>query len=1109
MSRIVWPQAFQLFTGRGSGDIFLKQAHKVVTELFPKFLEKPPDPNHTGPPVSLRWMTTPDLGFPRRPFKVFRRRSGERRFHRLASDLSVTGSTAVGWGLREMCRIRINATPDLGQALIVDALDRRGEVIPGQRITFAASATGLFQAPGIAALRIIGTGTILRVDGVDQFEFANLENWELIELVGLPFDAGEISSPDYDPFPQGFVTPSRTGFEAAQIRLQIATALHQDLPDTGVIDVPTPAWPPPNVSGYLKLLREPKPCSLGMIEKCLRNSDDTTLAGMQANFVFEATLEGVRQADLPGATPGPDSTVVSLPVVGVTMLAVSSDSYAATGLGYGTVDFPPLPQTPTVQPGDLQPIVFDPGIIQPGVAPKRGESDLTPPGIEESQTDYMVTAEFVLPLFGKIELAALGQMRPAPEPAVALAATSLRRSRAPVPDARETESVKLMWNYSLLPQSYGVLVSPAPARSQLLNSARPIAGGFEGFTAPRPTSVNGNPPAGQAEFIDPVATVPLSGSQTSRYMVIGLDVFGRWSSWGSTNYVVSAPAVQEPGLHSAHIETNLPPSAAHVVSSRIEIEFAWDWTDRSVDRVEFHGKFIPSTAAPDSAFTGGFALLASGPVGPAVTVQFDAARLPSISSSHVGSVEVLPSTLTPPDPDRTKYRLTIQNLTCDFTVSPELAYEVFARAAERVRPTELSALVGPRVARIFDPTPPTVPPLPIDLQWTALPDATGRARGVLSWPTSPGAAGYVVWEATETALRHTVDPTRPDLAVGSSLMSRAGDLRSILAATGAESRSLIAFSRVNTQILNDTKMEIELPGSSSSIFAYRVSAVSPNNVESSRSSTVALFAVPMRNQPHQPQLMLRSEAPTLANPAGGIRVVAVSRGGAPAAGYRVYRVRNSALLMDVGSKGPPKIAHDDPGWANFTLETRDGGPGETALAITDRVDESWYPYYYQVVALGDENLVEGEYRGESIPSAIMTGFLPPSNPPSLDLVSFLGNVRNRVITFRTSLPVTRTSLGTASIELLQLVQSTDGTRMTRRRSLLVNAHDVREGPRLAVLAAPTPTQLARMPEINRRRTDDSGITQFTLRVRGNVRRGLVLVRDPLGRSVEIPFPEVP
>ena len=698
-----------------------------------------------------------------------------------------------------------------------------------------------------------------------------------MKSLGCHSEAGEISGPEYDPFPQGVVTPIHTGLTAAKIRLQIATALHQQLPDTGVPTIPTPLWPAPSVSGYLKLLRDPDPCALKMIEECLRNSDDASFAGMQANFLFETSVDGIRQADLPGATPGPDPTRVKIPVVGVTMLAVASDSYAATGLGYGTVDFPSL-EAPSLQPaGSGGGNIAGGNEITFAVANRK---ELFPTGVEPTAFDYMVTAHFVLPLLGKIDLAALAQSRPNPEPPVALTATFLRRNRPPVANAPETESVKLAWNFSLLPQSYGVLVSPAPARSRLLNSPRPIAGGFEGFTVPRPITVNGNPPPGRAEFIDPVSPVPLAGTQTSRYMVIGLDVFGRWSSWGSTNYSVSAPPVQQLGLHSAQLETHLPELAPHVLSSHIEIEFSWDWTDRSLDRAEFHGKFFPSTSSPDGAFTGGFAMAATGPIGPAVTVQFDAARNPSISSPHSGTVEVLPSTVSPPDPDRTRYRLTIQNLTCDFTVSPELSYEVFARAAERIRPTEMSVLVGPRVARIFDPTPPTVPPLPIDLQWTALPDATGRARGVLSWPTSPGAAGYVVWEATETALRNIADPTRPDPAVGTSLLSRAGDLRTILAASGAEARSMIAFSRVNTQILNDTKMEIELPGSASSIFAYRVSAVSINNVESSRSSTVALFAVPRRNQPVQPQLMLRNEAPTLANPAGGIRVIAVSRGGA-------------------------------------------------------------------------------------------------------------------------------------------------------------------------------------------------------------------------------------
>ena len=81
--------------------------------------------------------------------------------------------------------------------------------------------------------------------------------------------------------------------------------------------------------------------------------------------------------------------------------------------------------------------------------------------------------------------------------------------------------------------------------------------------------------------------------------------------------------------------------------------------------------------------------------------------------------------------------------------------------------------------------------------------------------------------------------------------------------------------------------------------------------------------------------------------------------------------------------------------------------------------------------------------------------------------------------------------------------------MTRKRSLLVKANEVRVGPRFTVLASPTRPQLLRMPEINRRDTGPSGMTEFTLRVPGKVRNGILVVRDPLGRSVEIAFPEVP
>lgn len=1084
MSRIVSPQEFVLFSRELTEAFESGKAREVADSILPGVMDKPPKPDEVGPPVALRWTTTPLLGFPRQPFKVFRRpaKPGSYRFVGLTGDIRVTGGTRdVEWGLLGMYHVRFTATPDAGQTLVVEALDRSHEVITGQRITFNAINQGRFRSPGIAALRVTGSGTVTNIRGVDQQAFANESGWELIEVVGLPLEDRELTPPAYDPQLQGYVTPSRTGLDAAMIRLKLARILHLPLPLTGIADIPTPTWPAPDPGGYLSFIRGPDPSPWQMIKKCLLNTDDSNPEKLQHDFIYETEVKGIRQADLPSTEPG-DPTKVSLQVAVVTF-AASSDSYAATALGYGTIDFPNLV---TVQVSEQA--------LEPDIAAR-------------TDYDYMVTAEFIVPFYLgysiRIELAALAQARPDPETPAMLTASTLRRNRAPARDAQETAAVQLKWNIPLLPQGYGVLVSPKPGASKLLNSPRPIAGGFDPYIPLYPPSVEGDAPTETlATFTDPISLVPFSGTQLTRYMVIGLDVFGRWSEWRLTPHTIAAPPVQAPGLHSAQITTDVQAAVGRVVPGIIEIEFAWDWSDRSLGRVEFAGKFFPKDAEPDDSFFDGFALSAAGAIGPRVSVQFNDEGKPSIASAHTGTVEVL--TMDPPDPDRRKYRLTIQNLSCDFTADSELAYAVYARATECKRPGELSDMVGPRVARTHDPLPPQVPALPIDLQWTALPDATGRARGVLTWPASPYAAGYVVWEATESALRHIIDPDLPDPPPGTSLVDRATQLREIL--TTNQTRSLIAFTRLNTKLITDTKLEIELPGSASTIYAYRVSSMSDRNVESERSSTVALFAVPKRNQPGQPRLILRQVKPTPDDPSGGIRVIALPGDGTPVAGFRVYRVRSAALLSDVGMKGPPKIEYDDPGWTDITLETRSGLPDEQGRAINDNVPESWYPYYYQIIALGMEDIAAGEYRGESLPSAVVPGFMPPTSPPVLMVAPLImGNRTNRVLVFNTSLPVKQTQLGVASIEVVQIVKPPDSERIKRQYILSTAAHQVAEGPRLTVILAPTPKQLEEMPEINRRPTAATGLTEFTVRMKVEVKHGVVIVRDPLGRTVEAKF----
>ena len=89
------------------------------------------------------------------------------------------------------------------------------------------------------------------------------------------------------------------------------------------------------------------------------------------------------------------------------------------------------------------------------------------------------------------------------------------------------------------------------------------------------------------------------------------------------------------------------------------------------------------------------------------------------------------------------------------------------------------------------------------------------------------------------------------------LSARALALTTALAQGSNDVASMNAFSRVNPRLLPDTQIEIDVPGSSSVLSCYRVSALSDSGVESAR-SPVALFAVPRRALPPPPKLLLRS-----------------------------------------------------------------------------------------------------------------------------------------------------------------------------------------------------------------------------------------------------------
>jgi YVTN family beta-propeller protein len=961
MSRVVIPHLFTLFAGLQE-DAFKNGLNDKVIE---KFLQDGMD--HSGLPFALRWSHRPNLGFPRRPFQVFRRRPGFALVP-IADDAAVNGQRTLNWDRRGMIRVEFTAQPVALNSLAVTALDWHGDPIPGQRLQFNASARGRLYGPGISALQVTGRGSVIQIVGMDQETYANDPAWQRIELVGLPV-RDELGPPHYAPHPQGPEPPVRSGVDAGVRRIEMARLMHLDPPDTELPDVPAPLWPPPETQEYLFGGGDGLRQMLQRVYECLRSTVDEDPDRRQVDFLSRVTVPGVQQVS-GGSSRGPAR--VDLPVVAVGLLAAASDSYAATGLGYGTIDFPPTWQRPQ-------------------------ENIVTPPGTVWSAFDYMVTAEFVgvVPSSSKpfkLDLAALAQLRHNPEPPVSLTAALLHRNPPTLVDVPESQAVQLTWRLSTQPQSYAAVRSQQTGQVEVLNAPRRKSGGFEPFLPERPPPVDGEiPPTARSTLIDPQVPVPLNGTRDVHYLVAGLDVFGRWSSWRNLVITVSAPAVGKPGLHSVTLLPGSEPTTGRTVPARLEIVFSWDWFERRPAKVVFHGTFFPPDSKPLPGEPAGFQLRAVGPPGAVVEVAFDPqTQAPSITSNHTGSLERIAPDIPPGPPppntnsDLRQYRLVLEGLECDFSSAAQVAYIVYIRGAERVRDNMLSDPVGPAVARAFDPIRPDPVILLADVLWTALPDATGRARRVLEWPAVAHAKGYVIWQATETALLQRIEPGLPLPVPGTSLRDRATALRDRLADPAKQARAAVAFTRLNTQLAPGTSYEVELPGSADVLYVYQVTAVSQSNEPAPRTNSLAFVAVPHLNRPGEPHARVRR-----LEDASGLRVaVAPGRGPAPA-GYRVYRARNPLLVQEVGLMGPPKIEMNDPGWTDADLPGPDGGAPIRGRAVVDPVPPSWYPYYYRVIALGQQDMPEGQICGQSNASATQEAFLPPADPPRIDQVEEL------------------------------------------------------------------------------------------------------------------------
>jgi hypothetical protein len=363
-----------------------------------------------------------------------------------------------------------------------------------------------------------------------------------------------------------------------------------------------------------------------------------------------------------------------------------------------------------------------------------------------------------------------------------------------------------------------------------------------------------------------------------------------------------------------------------------------------------------------------------------------------------------------------------------------------------VRKSELSDATGPRATTVGNPFPAPSPTLPsVTVLWTAQPDAAGHARTVLSWPAVPGASGYVVWEATEAALSNAVGGA---VATG-PIRDRAANLK--LRVAGSYAKSLAAFSRLNERPLQDTTIELVLPGSADTLYAYRLSSTTTQNMDSARTTEIVLVGVPHRDVPGTPRLEARVSSVdrrvTLTVIPGSGRMNSSAGAVLTPAALRIHRVRREALADQIGTMGPPVFAANTAGLPLVTVPAL-SGPVETGWQFEDTVAASWVPYYYRCVTLGRDAPDDGLRAGESPPSGTIRVLVPPHALPRLIAAPRQTGLAGMLLQFSTDLPYLPTPAGEGWLTIATLVGPTR-TVLARLASTAIQA-----GPPLRTLGRP-------------------------------------------------------
>ncbi|SDI25474.1 hypothetical protein SAMN05216603_12910 [Pseudomonas benzenivorans] len=882
--------------------------------------------------------------------------------------------------------------------------------------------------------------------GKSKQDLANLPGWEPVEIVGLPVDDDWADTP-YSLKEQGPLSEPLPPIEAAIRRLKLG-APPIGWPDHDRDGLALPSWEEPDVSAYFNRLMRGK--LLDGLHAMLRAAQPTQ------HHIFEV----VAQDDIPRWMPRLLlDGVVGRPFgesgrgrwhpLGLLAMSTGTDPLAALGFGLGTALEMP------VEIGDLYMVS-----VRHRLRPDLPEMEF---------------ADVVRP-------AALTDPVPAP---AGLFAARKSMTRPQSLDAPALETVAVRWDRpaalppgALAPEqpeavSYAIgrYGPESTGRRIILTRRPPEVGGWLTFT---PGAVEESVPI---EFLDHVArsatvqnpprtvVAPLGFDVT--YVVAAQDLFGRWSDWSEVAY--SAPK-DEPAAPTVV-------AVALTEAGALTVDFAWDWSDRSPEFAELVGAFTDPPGAEAARVRATFAGKDQADAAGADVVPLDQNRAPT----DWGATQDRPGS----GPEVRFYRWTAAVPVAFADGQRWREFGVHARGQAHVHQTYIAGLLvsqldGTRTTRVWNSTPPPAPLIEAP-RWASLPDAAGIGRFVISWPSVPFAEGYVVYEATETALLGAFG--RPAIDIEAPFTARMETLRELDFA-GAPDVVRRAFRRLTSDLVPQAagvvRHEASLPRGSRVIHLFAVLAVGLNRIESEWPRDWRAFvpvAVPRLEVPRAPVLAVDP-----ADEPGRIRVRVgdVIPGGA----VELRRVRSAEPPADFDGMGPPLPPLGAPD-ADGEVAFLDGG-----------ISPGWRPIWYRAAVRAPDRPDDGVIGGRSEASAAARILFFPEDAPvvaELRVNEPTSTADESLVSWSTTAPLEETPLGAHRL-ILEVLDMVNGD-LHRARHMM---DDVR--------IAASPADLPKVPAPGEEHglgalAEPPGVRLYAWipRPSGQTVRLIVKIVDPLGR----------